>query len=117
MHGVMGATGATPIWHYYMERALAGSPATAFSRPAGLVEKPITRSRQLSYSSATTYRVELFVEGTEPKGPCYPFAIPDGEFEPRRGVAGEQIWRESRNGREVRIRNEGNGRFSWEFDD
>ena len=117
MHGVMGATGATPIWHYYMERALAGSPATAFSRPAGLVEKPITRSGQLSCSSATTYRVELFVEGTEPKGPCYPFAIPDGEFEPRRGVAGEQIWRESRNGREVRIRNEGNGRFSWEFDD
>lgn len=117
MNGVMGATGATPIWHYYMERALAGTPISNFSRPNGLVEKPITKSGQLSCSSATTYRMELFVEGTEPQGPCFPFVIPDGEYEPRRAVAGEQIWREERNGREVRIRNNGNGRTSWEFVD
>jgi membrane peptidoglycan carboxypeptidase len=115
MHGVMGATGATPIWHYYMERVLANMPVAQFNRPAGLVEKPITKSGQLSCSSATTFRVELFVAGTEPQGPCYPFRVPEGELEPRRGVAGEQIWREVRNGRQIQIRHQNNGRTTWEY--
>ncbi len=117
MQGVMGATGATPIWHYYMERVLKNTPVSNFTRPDGLIEKPITKSGHLSCSSVTTYRLELFVKGTEPQGPCYPFIIPDGEIEPRRGVAGEQIWRQERNGRSIRIQYQGNGHTIWKYID
>ena len=115
MRGVMGATGATPIWHHYMKRVLNGTPATQFTKPSGMVEKAITKTGQLSCSSATTYRVEVFVKGTEPKD-CFPYRMAEDE-RPRRGVAGEQIWREVRNGRQIIIRHNGNGHTSWRYAD
>ncbi len=41
MRGVNGITGAAPIWHNYMVRALADTPATDFVRPDGLVNKTV----------------------------------------------------------------------------
>ena len=70
---------------------------------------------QRSCSSATTYRVEVFVKGTEPKGPCWPFRIPEGEFDPIPHIAGEQIWRETVNGREIRFERSQDGRVRWEW--
>ena len=36
MNNVDGITGAAPIWHDYMEGALAGTPATEFAVPGGI---------------------------------------------------------------------------------
>ena len=36
MNNVDGITGAAPIWHDYMEGALAGTPASEFTVPAGI---------------------------------------------------------------------------------
>lgn len=36
MNNVDGITGAAPIWHDYMERALAGTPALSFMAPEGV---------------------------------------------------------------------------------
>ncbi len=93
MNGVMGSTGATPIWHHFMSKILADMPIENFVRPSGLVDKPITATGQLSCSPATTVRTEIFVEGTEPKASCLPFTLPSGEDTPPSQVAGQQIWR------------------------
>lgn len=93
MNGIMGSTGATPIWHHYMTRVLSGLPVETFNRPDGLIEKPITTTGQLSCTPATTYRLELFIPGTEPQANCLPFSLPDGEYNPPTQVAGQQIWR------------------------
>ncbi len=41
MIGVNGITGAAPIWHNYMVRALAAVPPSDFVRPAGLVDRVV----------------------------------------------------------------------------
>jgi membrane carboxypeptidase/penicillin-binding protein len=79
MNGIQGSTGATPIWHYFMTRALANSPVETFSQPTtGLVAKPITAAGSLSCSQNTTVRTELFLTGTEPTTHCsnQPFGFP-----------------------------------------
>lgn len=115
MNGVMGATGATPIWHHFMERVLADAEVEQFSRPENIVEVPITSSGELACSRSNAYRVEKFVKGTEPKGGCWPFSTPSGERSPSTRVAGEQIFRREINGREIRIEDLGGGRVRWEF--
>jgi membrane peptidoglycan carboxypeptidase len=70
MNGIQGSTGATPIWHYFMDRALNGTPVETFAAPSGLVSKPITSTGQLSCNSSTTIRIELFLPGTEPADTC-----------------------------------------------
>lgn len=117
MNGVMGATGATPIWHYYMSRVLDGTPIERFEKPEGLVEVPITSSGQPACSRAGAYRVEIFVKGTEPDGGCWPFRTPGGEYTPPTRVAGEQILRQQLNGRPIEIQHLGNGRIQWRFSD
>jgi 1A family penicillin-binding protein len=70
MNGIQGSTGATPIWHYFMDRALADTPVENFTAPAGLVTKPITVTGQLSCNTATTVRNEFFIPNTEPTNDC-----------------------------------------------
>ncbi len=41
MQGVSGITGAAPIWHDLIEKALEGKPATDFVRPPGVIEAEI----------------------------------------------------------------------------
>ena len=41
MKGTTGVTGAAPIWAEIMEKALDGTPAKDFARPAGIVEKEV----------------------------------------------------------------------------
>jgi membrane peptidoglycan carboxypeptidase len=38
MKEIAGARGAAPIWHNFMEKALAGQPASQFPRPEGIEE-------------------------------------------------------------------------------
>lgn len=53
MAGVVGSSGAGPIWRAFMQRAHEGLPARGFPRPAGIVEQEICA-----------------LSGTKPASPC-----------------------------------------------
>jgi membrane carboxypeptidase/penicillin-binding protein len=82
MNGFQGSTGATPIWHYFMNRVLSDSPIEQFQAPDGIVTKPINSSGQLACGNAV--RTEVFLPGTEPSGECKS-GDTRGSFEIRRG--------------------------------
>lgn len=66
MNGIQGSTGATPIWHYYMQRALEGSSAEQFTRPDNVVAMNIDSVSGMLPGPGSKVRSELFVKGTEP---------------------------------------------------
>jgi penicillin-binding protein 1C len=69
MRNVSGISGAAPIWHNVMERALGGSPAREFPVPPGIVQAEIcTDSGLLStpLCPRERRRVEIFVAGHAP---------------------------------------------------
>ena len=67
MYKVSGITGAGPIWHDFMEAALANRPPRAFERPDGLVEAEVCDSSGLLATPLCPRRhMELFLAGTEP---------------------------------------------------
>ncbi len=62
-----GITGAAPVWHSFMEAALAGHPTLAFARPDGVVEAQVCEtSGLLATPDCARSRWELFRAGTEP---------------------------------------------------
>lgn len=74
MDEVAGSLGAAPIWRDLMNAFLANTPNEEFSRPSGVVEATICKSRGLlipkGWSSGEAVK-EYFAEGTEPTEPCY----------------------------------------------
>ncbi len=71
---VPGVRGAGPIWHEFMERALAGTPPKEFPRPPGIVEAEIcSKSGAKPSEYCPERRIELFVAGTEPNDPSKDF--------------------------------------------
>ena len=70
MQGVSGVSGAGPIWHNFMEAALADRPVQDFVRPDGIVEREVCA---WSGAEASQYcpdkRVELFVADQPPPKP------------------------------------------------
>jgi len=67
MQGVSGVSGAGPIWHNFMEAALADRPVQDFVRPDGIVERQVCA---WSGAEASQYcpdkRTELFVADQPP---------------------------------------------------
>jgi len=71
MQQVSGLTGAAPIWHDLMERALKGRPVREFEEPEGLVAVEICAlSGKLPNLHCPHRREELFIAGTEPEDMC-----------------------------------------------
>ncbi|HIP95668.1 MAG TPA: penicillin-binding protein, partial [Anaerolineae bacterium] len=71
MRDVSGISGAAPIWHDFMEEALKGHPALAFTRPDGLVEVEVCALSGLRPNPHCPHRrTELFISGTEPTETC-----------------------------------------------
>jgi 1A family penicillin-binding protein len=71
MLNVDGITGAAPIWHDYMEQALAGTPAHDFSRPAGLVDRKVCSSDGgLVDNNDPTGITEVFLVENQPTKRC-----------------------------------------------
>jgi len=66
MRGIQGSTGATPIWHYFMQRALEGSQVENFKRPDDVVAVNIDSISGMLPGDNSKVRSELFVKGTEP---------------------------------------------------
>jgi membrane carboxypeptidase/penicillin-binding protein PbpC len=70
MKDVTGLTGAAPIWHEVIRKALEGKPKHEFARPDGLIQVEVCA---LSGLLPTEYcdhtRTEWFIVGTEPTQP------------------------------------------------
>lgn len=70
MKEVTGLTGAAPIWHEVIRKALEGQPKREFARPEGLIQVEVCA---LSGLLPTPYcdhtRTEWFIAGTEPTQP------------------------------------------------
>jgi 1A family penicillin-binding protein len=70
MDHVAGSTGAGHIWHNFMERILADTPARDFPVPPGLVRAEIcARSGMAPTELCPETRSEIFVDGTAPTEP------------------------------------------------
>lgn len=68
MEHISGITGAGPIWHDFMEEALRGRPALAFTRPEGLRRVAVCASSGLLPTPACRRpATEWFIAGTEPR--------------------------------------------------
>lgn len=76
MDRIAGSSGAGPVWHDFMEKALPimeaeGKKAVAFPRPSGIVEVEVCAiSGERPTSDCPARRRELFVAGTEPSQDC-----------------------------------------------
>jgi penicillin-binding protein 1C len=72
MNGTTGLTGAAPIWHAFLERALEDQSPKDFQRPAGIVEKEIcadTGTEPSVYCPAERRQRELYAKDQPPPGP------------------------------------------------
>jgi 1A family penicillin-binding protein len=71
MNNVDGITGAAPIWHNYMEQALAGTPVENFTVPAGIVTAQVCSNGDLAGPGVPGYP-EVFMNASEvPTQQCY----------------------------------------------
>ena len=67
MAGVVGSSGAGPIWQEFMRQAHEGLPVQSFSRPAGIVEREIcTLSGTEPSPHCAERRVEVFLVDSLP---------------------------------------------------
>lgn len=76
MTKISGARGAGPIWHNFMERALANQPDSQFPRPEGIEQVEISADSGAQPSAACPAdrrRTEIFAAGQGPLGPEYDF--------------------------------------------
>jgi 1A family penicillin-binding protein len=76
MENVTGSRGAGPIWHNFMEKALAEQPASQFPRPEGIEAIEISADAGSLPSEACPpdrRRTEIFASGQGPLGPEYDF--------------------------------------------
>jgi 1A family penicillin-binding protein len=69
MENVDGITGAAPIWHDYMEGALAGTPIMQFTQPAGVVLASVCTNGGLAQGFSTGI-TEVFIAGQLPTTQC-----------------------------------------------
>ena len=74
MDGIAGAGGGGPVWHKFMEEALAGTPILDFARPPGIVTAEICADSGSKPSEVCPrWGAEIFVAGTEPDDPGQDF--------------------------------------------
>jgi membrane peptidoglycan carboxypeptidase len=76
MKNVSGSRGAGPIWHRFMEQALADQPAQQFPRPDGIVEIEISAdagSLPSEVCPPERRRTEIFAADQGPLGPEHDF--------------------------------------------
>ncbi len=70
MLGVDGITGAAPIWHDYMEQALAGQPVIPFVHPAGLVQVAVCATDGGLANAWDTKVLEWYLQESVPTKLC-----------------------------------------------
>lgn len=68
MQNVSGITGAAPIWHDFMEAALAGKPVRGFAVPGGLVEMEVCADSGAQPQACPKRVREVFAQDQGPVG-------------------------------------------------
>jgi membrane carboxypeptidase/penicillin-binding protein len=71
MADVSGITGAAPLWHDFMERALEGRPPQDFTVPEGIVEVEVCTDNGAQPNACPERRKEIFAADQPPLGPEY----------------------------------------------
>ncbi|PJA37727.1 penicillin-binding protein [candidate division WWE3 bacterium CG_4_8_14_3_um_filter_42_11] len=68
MNGIQGSTGATPLWHYFMERVLDGKDRGEFKKPENdFISLEIDAlSGKLVGDGTDKRKWEIFIKGTQP---------------------------------------------------
>jgi penicillin-binding protein 1C len=70
MEHISGVTGAGPIWHNFMEQALADRPVLDFARPAGIVEMEVCADSGAQPSQyCPSKKKEIYFADQLPAGP------------------------------------------------
>nr|NIO69354.1 hypothetical protein [Anaerolineae bacterium] len=70
MAHILGVTGAGPLWHNFMEEALAGTPPRKFTSPGGIETIEICAdSGTLPSQFCPRTKLEIFAAGQGPLGP------------------------------------------------
>lgn len=70
MKNISGVTGAGPIWHNFMQQALADRPVVDFARPPGIVEMEVCADSGTQPSPyCPARRKEIFAANQPPPGP------------------------------------------------
>lgn len=76
MQDVSGVTGAAPIWHEFMQRALASTSPQPFAWPTGLVWRTVCVESGLLATPACPHQAtEPYIAGTEPQQPDQTFRV------------------------------------------
>jgi len=70
MKNISGVTGAGPIWHNFMQRALESRPVLDFPRPPGIIEMEVCADSGTQPSPyCPAKRAEIFAADQPPPGP------------------------------------------------
>ncbi|HET7091669.1 MAG TPA: PBP1A family penicillin-binding protein [Anaerolineae bacterium] len=70
MKNISGVTGAGPIWHNFMQRALEGQPVLEFPHPPGIIEMEVCADSGTQPSPyCPARRTEIFAADRPPLGP------------------------------------------------
>jgi penicillin-binding protein 1C len=70
MEHISGVTGAGPIWHNFMEQALADRPVLDFARPSGIVEMEVCADSGIQPSQyCPSKKREIYFADQLPPGP------------------------------------------------
>lgn len=64
--GLTGDRGAGPIWAHFMADALAGTPASDFKQPSGIVWRSVCLNTGLLTNGCCTSYPEVYIQGHEP---------------------------------------------------
>jgi penicillin-binding protein 1C len=70
MQGISGVTGAGPIWHNFMEAALADRPTIDFTRPPGIVELEVCADSGTQPSQYCPHRKREIFFADQPPAPA-----------------------------------------------
>lgn len=94
MANVSGITGAAPIWHDFMEGALAGREAQGFGVPEGVVEMEVCADNGAQPRACPQRRKEVFAADQPPLGPEYDWWVACPQQPDRRFIVVEKVLEE-----------------------
>lgn len=94
MENVSGITGAAPIWHDFMEGALAGRAPQEFAVPEGVVEMEVCADNGAQPNACPQRRKEVFAADQPPLGPEYDWWVACPQQPERRFIVVEKVLEE-----------------------
>jgi len=91
MANVSGITGAAPIWHDFMEGALAGRAPVEFAVPEGVVEMEVCADNGAQPNACPQRKKEVFAADQPPLGPEHDWWVACPQQPDRRFIVVEKV--------------------------